>query len=474
LTQSTFFAENTGSKTTESQRGQTLRAAINRHLRDEKVSFHTPGHKGRFSLGMNLAQADLTELPGLDQLSYPEGVLQTLECRISALWNSTDSVISVNGASAALSAAIIASASFGKKLVLPRNAHRAALSGLVLSGLEALWYEPEWLPEWNTWGCTSLESVREALAESNGSTAAVLLCSPNYAGILSDVKAIAELCHAHDAILIVDEAHGAHLFGGNDCPAGAVKNGADIVIHSLHKTLSAPTQTGVLHLANSGKIEKSALRAALKLLQSSSPSYLLMLGIEQMLEELELNGPDKVYSLAKLLRSKLAKTPEIQLLSEGAQDPLHILIKHKKIDAQNLYTLLANQGIFAETILGDGLLLLLGQGSSTEDVELLLRVLETLESQAIQEQAPGQRVPGFVQKMNSRSAFFSRSECVEATSSISRISADWIAPCPPGHAIVAPGQEIGPEILHFLNHNTSIRVVKDQLEGDSDGPNTTS
>lgn len=474
MTQSTFFAENIGSKTTESPRGQTLRAAINRQLSIEKASFHTPGHKGRVSLGLDFAAADLTELPGLDELAYPRDVLKALESRISTLWKSRRALISVNGASAALSAAIISSASRGKNVILPRNAHRAALSGLVLSGLNPIWYEASWMSDWNTWGSTEAETIEELLKGNAGSIAAVLVCSPNYCGAISDIKKIAEICKDYKTLLIVDEAHGAHLFSQQAYPANALECGADIVIHSLHKTLSAPTQTGLLHIAPDCAVDDSVFCSALSLLQSSSPSYALMLGIENAIIEIETNTVGNALKLAQDLRSRLAGIPEIQILNQDKLDPLHIVLKHENLAPEEFYDALANQGIFAETIIGDGVLLLLGTGSVQADIDLLIETLKDLKADKSHSLYTGVSIPEFKQKLTPREAFFANSKCVEAQNAVSCISSDWIAPCPPGHAIVAPGQEIGPEIFSFLSNETSVRVVKIQLEGDSDGPNAPS
>ncbi|MBX9725502.1 MAG: aminotransferase class I/II-fold pyridoxal phosphate-dependent enzyme, partial [Candidatus Obscuribacterales bacterium] len=247
MIQSAFLADNHGSRSSKSATKQTLLDAIEAQINSEKASFHTPGHKGRLSLRLQTPvwSADLTELPGLDELAESAGILEKLQNRICEKWNARRSFISVNGASAALCAAIIACAGLGTKIVLPRNVHRSALNALLITGLDPIWYEAEWLDEWQCWGAASEESLNNAIGNDTNSIAAIVVCSPSYSGSISNIKALSTYCHERAIQLIVDEAHGAHLLSQNGFHPGALAFDADLVVHSLHKTLSAPTQTGV-------------------------------------------------------------------------------------------------------------------------------------------------------------------------------------------------------------------------------------
>lgn len=478
MTQSIILAETPGSNSSKSASGQTLRAAIKSHLQTEKASFHTPGHKGRLTLGFepNLFSADLTELPGLDELANSSGVLLELQNRISNLWQAKSSFISVNGASAALCAAIIACSAEKKDIVLPRNAHRSAINALIICGLNPVWYEPVWNEKWSTWGAVNVESLEKLLDSRNSAPAALLVTSPNYAGFISDIAKLAAICKKRGITLIVDEAHGAHLISASGFPQGALDCGADIVVHSLHKTLSAPTQTGVLHLSKDCLLEPAALQAAINLLQSSSPSYLLMLGIEQALDEVQQLEP--VLQLASSLCKKLKKFQQLELLDfENANcrlDPLHLLISHKEISADQFAHALAQKGIFAETVIGKGVLLMLGLGSTEEDIVQLLNAIASLEYSGKSTNESYHSLPACKQTMSPREAFFANSRLIDTKVAATEISCDWVAPCPPGYAVLAPGQRISAEAIEFIKAN-KVRVVSHpQLEGDSDGPNTAS
>ncbi len=488
MTQSTTFAEQQGSTPSRFAREQTLAQAIKFHLDNEKVSFHTPGHKGRFQLSEQLSglqtpfAADLTELPGLDQLSEAESVLKRLQERLAALFSARETYISVNGASAALTAAIMSCTKRGKKVLLPRDVHRSALNACILSGLEPLFYESPFLADWQISAPASAAQVEQVIRLHSQDLAAVVLCSPNYAGLLGNFNSVFKLCKERKVMSIVDEAHAAHSVFSPQFQASALNCGADLVVHSLHKTLCAPTQTGLLHASQGAAIEPGELASFLSMLQSSSPSYLLMMGIERALES-DLAGVEiaqRTVALAARLRAYLAEHHNWVLLDQ-AVDPLHILFKHKRIDSAALNEYLQSCGVFVETVLGTGLLLLLGFGSNQQDIDYLISCLENVET-SLPHITPKEGKPDSChfqhaakkQLMDPRKAFFSKSEMVDATEAGGRIAAENYAPCPPGWAVLLAGQEIDSSVQQIVSANRKVRVVSSPFEGDSDGSNTPS
>lgn len=458
MTQS-ILSNSKGSDSNESFCGQSLRAALTKHLSIEKASFHTPGHKGRLSLDINNPLSiDLTELNGLDELSSANGCLRNLQTQLAQIWKSKQSFLSINGATAALTASIIAVASQSrkKKILLARDAHRSALSALILAGLEPIWYSASFDSDWQVWTRVDPSRFEKALEAHKEDIAAALVCSPAYSGFSSDLEELAAICHAHKIPLIVDEAHGAHFFETLGFPCSAIESGADIVIHSLHKTLSAPTQTGVLHITNKCSIAAEHFQAAMNLLQSSSPSYLLMLGIETAIHNLQ----EKIASaleLAELLHSKLKKLKHVKLAP--GNDPLHTLIQVQGWSATELANQLMSEGIFPESVLGAGVLLLVGAGSNLDDINYLIQILEKIESKPGEVKMP-KKPPVAEQVISPREAFFAESELLKPEDAIHRISSDWIAPCPPGYAIIAPGQKLEADHISLLGNHSSVRVVK--------------
>ena len=368
---------------------------------------------------------------------------------------------------------------------------------MIFSGLEPIWYETDWLEDWKTWGASNSSTVEAAICERAKSLAAVVICSPNYAGLLSNITDIARICRKHKVALIVDEAHGAHLL--NELKAhSALAQEADFVIHSMHKTLSAPTQTGVLHIGIGCPISDEVVRATLNTLQSSSPSYILMLGIEKALTDLSGSALNRVVNLANDLRKKISAIPTLEVLdlnvasptpNNAMIEPLHVLVRHKRLPAEQFNAALATHGIYAEAVLGNGVLLLLGIGSREADLDVLIEALlsidSTLSAQNVERTATAlvstaasqnfSKPPLCPQDMNPRQAFFANSCHRPITEAIDSICCDWIAPCPPGYPVLAPGQRITSEVAEFLEKHVSVRVVKNpQLQGDSDGPNTAS
>jgi len=456
-----------------------LTDALTRHVGCETASFHTPGHKGQAPVGAFevLAeypwQMDLTELPGLDDLSSPTGVLADLESRAAGIWGAAESIISVNGASAGMVAAMLALASRGSSTVLvPRNAHRSIVSGLVISGLFPIWYDPVWDDDWGIWGSLPAKSVERLLERCGGEPAGLVITSPTYAGAISDIERIAGLCHSAGIPLVVDEAHGAHLLGGGGMPPGAVTLGADVVVHSLHKTLPALTQTGLVHVGRQSLIAASGLRSALQLVQTSSPSYLLMASIEQALAaiEAENGGPalSRLQELSVRLVEELAAHPELEVYKPlAATDPAHVLVAARGRQPQELFNFLCERGVFPETTLGRGVLLMLGLGSTAADVGRIVSLLPQLAELQAGEAADSAfargarkswRQPDPVQVISPRQAFFMPSEVVPAGDAVGRLSAVTIAPCPPGTPLIVAGQRVPPEILEYASLQ-SLKVV---------------
>ncbi len=347
-----------------------------------------------------------------------------------------------------------------------------------------MWYEPVWDGQWQTWGPVSTRSILKALKETSEPVAGVVVTSPTYAGALSEIAAIAESLAGSPTLLIVDEAHGAHLLPGTSMPPSALTSGADIVVHSLHKTLGSLTQTGLLHVCPTGKSNESELRAALRLLSSSSPSYLLLASIEDCLTDLTANGQaklDQLLDLAQTLVEKLSALESIELYGAGENqvDPLHVLMRPQLKEADTpttraalnsqLYEYLYAHGVIPEAIIGAGTLLLLGTGSTIDDISILVAALQEFDRGAgepafidqLSAESPGRypfRPPEITQVISPRQAMISPAEVVPLTGAAGRIAAEVVAPCPPGVALVVPGQLVPLQLPDLVTLN-SLRVV---------------
>lgn len=456
----------------------TLTKNLCLHQERETASFHIPGHKGRVKLpGMTsfhqfASDFDVTELDGLDDLSYPSGVLLDLEKRIAKLYGVETSILSMSGASGGLLASILSVAKRGTELLVPRNAHRSVIHALVLSGLKPRWYEPEWNPQWAIWQSVNPQHLDEVLQKGgSGGVAGVLVVSPTYAGAISDISALAAVAHRHGVPLIVDEAQGAHFFSGlrtvevvgtksqpgaavsnsdetrGVMPVSACQSGADLIVHSFHKTIGAMTQTGAVHVASQAYVSTTDVRAALRLVSTSSPSYVLLSSIEQaiLIHETQdgLTNLNSVANLAQDLRSVAADKLEVYSPKSGV-DPLHVLLGSPSLTGEQLSEFFQSRGIFCEAVLGSGCLLMLGAGTVSDDIDLLINALNDLPVKSGTGKMNNVAKPQPIEQIISpREAFFATTEVVPITRSGGRISADCLAPCPPGMPICVPGARVG-------------------------------
>ena len=261
---------------------------------------HMPGHKRNPDLlsMQDPCLFDITEIEGFDNLHQPEGVLLDLEKRISSLYGSGAAFPLVNGSTAGILAAISAACHRGDRILVARNAHKSVYNAIMLTGLEPVYYYPRLIGDSSIFGGISPAEIEELLINKPG-IKAVVVTSPTYEGIVSDIKKIAEIVHKYNAFLIVDEAHGAHFGFHNKFPESAVKLGADLVIQSLHKTLPSLTQTAILHSNN--ELLNGRVRKYLACYQSSSPSYILLASIDRCISLLEDKGEELFASLYEKL-----------------------------------------------------------------------------------------------------------------------------------------------------------------------------
>jgi arginine decarboxylase len=301
----------------------------------------------------------------------------------------------------------------------------------------------------------------------------VVIVSPTYSGALSNIKEIADLCHSFDLPLIVDEAHGAHLLMPETIGQSALHSGADLVVHSMHKVLGGLTQTGIVHLSEQAikrfALNENDLRAALNLTQSSSPSYIFLESIDELISSLE--SPTELEQIAQLerlgagLRQRLAALKNIKIYQPaGGYSASHLLVGG--LNPQLIKDFLIMRGIYPESILGFGLLLLLGTGSNESDVHLVVNSLTELDKSLnngcniLAADYIQARPEPIEQVLSPRAAFFAMACDMPVIEAIGSIAAQCLAPCPPGWPVLVPGQRITADCLQHIK-DQSIRVVSE-------------
>ncbi len=252
------------------------------------LPMHMPGHKRRPLHTPALPWAwDITEIDGFDDLHDPSGILAEGMAAAARLWGSENAFYLVGGSTAGLLSALHAALPRGSTLLVARNCHKSVYHGLELLDLTPVYLHPPTDPQTGLCGSIPPAAVERAL-EENPKIRALLLTSPTYDGVLSDLPALAQICHSRGVALLVDEAHGAHL-GFGPFPAGTVAAGADVVVQSLHKTLPSLTQTALLH-RQGDLVSPTKLARSLGIFQTSSPSYPLMASMEGCVALLEGRG----------------------------------------------------------------------------------------------------------------------------------------------------------------------------------------
>lgn len=250
------------------------------------LAFHTPGHKqgaGAHALLRELVtetglREEVSLMEELDDLHDPTGCIEEAQNLAAALYGADAAFFAVNGTTGAIHAMLVAALSPGDAVLVPRNVHRSVFGGLVLADAHPVYIEPIVDEALGIAHGLSTEAVREA-CRLHPEAKALLLVSPTYYGVASDVRAIAEIVHEAGMVLLVDEAHGAHLAFSEDLPESAITAGADLVAQSTHKLLGAMTQASLL-LLREGRIGKERVQRAMSLLTSTSPNYLLLASLD--------------------------------------------------------------------------------------------------------------------------------------------------------------------------------------------------
>lgn len=299
---------------------ESLYERLKKYGKSDYYPFHMPGHKRKDMVFENPFDWDITELDGFDDLHHPTGILKEAMEEAAAFYQSDASYFLVNGSSCGILAAISAAVHPGDKLLMARNCHKSVYHGALVNQLETAYLYPDILEDFSCAGGITAEQTEAALRQDvERKIGCVVMTSPTYEGLVSDVEKIAGIVHSHGAILIVDEAHGAHFPFHPAFPRSALTLGADAVIQSLHKTLPSLTQTALLHIRGD-RIDRNRIETYLRVYQSSSPSYVLLASIDQCIRFMTgSRGKEAVERYVEHLtdvRQKLSGLKQIRLLDE--------------------------------------------------------------------------------------------------------------------------------------------------------------
>ncbi|HKM28148.1 MAG TPA: hypothetical protein VJY37_00535, partial [Anaerovoracaceae bacterium] len=393
-------------------------------------------------------------------------------------YNVRKSYLLINGSSAGLIAAIMATVAEGKKLVMARNCHKSIFNALTLGGIEPVYAYPETIPDYNISGEITPEEIARCLDE-NPDAEAVILPSPNYYGICSDIKAIATEVHQRGKVLIVDQAHGAHLsffdqYINGDNKKSAEALGADLIINSTHKTLASLTQSAILNV-NSDRVDIYNLENKLQAIQSSSPSYILMASLDINADLLSSEGKALVEGWGQHLAyfyNEAKAIPGLRVMAVPTLDytKINIDMSELGIDGAALENLLMDDNIFVELVTGNIVMCMTGIGNTRADYDRLLASLGKIASEHCEKEAGSidaasaevqehhltkehhsiQQTQAITTKKLQLAQIPRETKRVPLMEAAGKVCGFSIIPYPPGIPIICPGEIMDKEVLDYV------------------------
>ncbi|WP_018131806.1 aminotransferase class I/II-fold pyridoxal phosphate-dependent enzyme [Effusibacillus pohliae] len=464
--------------------------AMRAHLQSNPLPLHVPGHKmGRgfpAEAAVWLGQAlrlDLTELPGLDDLHQPQGPIREAQQLAARAFGSEETYFLVGGSTAGNLAMILTVCRPGETVVIPRNAHKSVHHAVMLAGAKPVYLYPEVDGQFAIPTVIRVEEVRRVLAE-HPDARAVLITSPTYQGVCSDISEIAGEVHRHGKLLLVDEAHGAHFPFHEQLPPTAIQSGADLVVQSTHKMLGSLTGTAMLHGKN-GRYDRERLRTMLGMVQTSSPSYLMLLSLDAARHQMQTCGRELIDRALQALahgRREAAAIGELALYQGGpdvcAVDPFKWWIQVRQLgltgfEAERL--LREKRGIFCEMADRDHLLAVFSYADTDKQVSRLLEGLRFLAEVCSRDPA-GKRVEHvrpviartdfrLEQVMIPKDALQRARRRVKLEAAVGQVAAEPVIPYPPGIPLVLPGERYTAELIAHLQ---DMKRIGSRFQGTED------
>ncbi len=448
-----------------------LREALEALKKEDRVSFHMPGHKyggcGLKASFNSFWDIDVTEIPGADNLHDPETILLEAKAFAMKTYGSRESFFLVNGSSCGIMAMIMGSVKRGEKIVISRDAHRSVHQAVSLGGLHPIYLMPKVDP--STGIAIGLDEValEEALT-THRDIKAVVCTYPSYSGACVDFPSIRRITAENGILLLVDEAHGAHLWLDDSLPPSALDLGGDVVVQSLHKTMPAMTQTAILHLGTD-KANRDEIVKYLGIFQSSSPSYVLMCSIDESIRIGAAMGRERMAILLEEIRAvkALGRRLGFEFWDKASLKPeytwafdetkLCLSAYSLGLDGYELDELLRSQGIQSEYAMKSHVLLMTSIANEPSDFQCLGNVLENIPQgikasdreaekliseevlpdildQLSQVQSEMVVLPAQIDGYELENCFLDKAE--------GEIAGEWLIPYPPGVPILCPGERI--------------------------------
>jgi arginine decarboxylase len=453
------------------------------HADKSYASLHVPGHKSGRGVDPtarpyyeSILRLDLTEISGLDDLHHPEEAILEAQRLAADCFGAEETFFLVNGSTVGNLSMIMSVCRKGDLLLVQRDAHKSVIHGLMLAGARAVFVNPEVDPATGvTLGLSKL-AVEEAL-EQYPEAKGLLVTRPSYYGTAMPLEDIAESLHAQGKPLLVDEAHGAHFGFHPSLPASALSCGADIVVQSTHKLLTAMTMGAMLHVQGD-LVDRKEIKRFLTMLQSSSPSYPLMASLDISRRQMHTSGAELLgegLSVVGDFASKVKRLPRFALLepempkhvqetAESCKDPFKIILKDIRggLSGFELKDALEEHGCFVEMADPQAVLLVFSLASTEQDATKLLQALGEISATGqVGSEGSGSDtlrsfssavMPGLSKPVSfDESVYRHRGTVLVALSeSEGRVASEMIVPYPPGIPVLCPGERVSGEVSRYL------------------------
>lgn len=470
--------------------------------------FHMPGHKRNPDSGFlpEMYKIDITEIDGFDNLHHAEGIIKNAQEKAASLYHSKETFYLINGSTVGILTSIAALSDRGKKLIMARNCHKAVYHGAFLNQLETEYIYPKMIEEFGISDGITAQQVedkiqeiilREGISDEQAGKliAGIVVTSPTYDGILSDVRGIVKIAHSYGIPVIVDQAHGAHFGFHPAFPENAVSEGADLVIHSTHKTLPAPTQTALLHY-NSLLVSLETVKKYLRIYQSSSPSYVLMAGIDSCMDFVKREGQERLEQLLIFRKELSERSKELKKIKiypsmlerginghdiskiffQGTEEPGRLLIsvRGSGFTGQQLYDVLRETyHLQMEMCASDYVIAILSMMDRKEGFDRLWKALSetdklltNTEKNTKEEKTQFPEYchfqPDVVLKISD--AYMAEEESVPLREAKGRIVSEFVNLYPPGIPLLVPGEKIDdkmiPMIEAYLHNGYAVQGIE--------------
>lgn len=459
--------------------------ALKKYSDSNPAVFHMPGHKLGKGIPVHFLEnshlLDITEIPGFDNLHDPVGIIKEAQQLAATAYGSDHAFFLVNGSTCGIQAAIMTICKPGDKLIVARDCHKSVIGGMMLAGVRPVYIKPGFDRSFGITTVVETEDIRKALLD-NPDAAGVLITRPNYYGVCSDIKAVSELVHSFNRVLIVDEAHGAHLKFSKRLPCSALEHDADICIQSAHKTLPAFTQGAYLHVKGS-RVDIGMLKYFLRIIETSSPSYIIMAFLDIARAIMQDMGESLINGLLEKLdafEEKLCGRTGYRILSREYGE-------NACIDRTRLVINVANTGktgfkvgkilekkynIHVEMSDLFNIVCITTTADTENEFERLYSALCGIESSLTKRAKSTDiyvsepEIP--LQKLELREVMQAASVRRKLTEAEGMVSKDIITPYPPGIPVICPGEVVSRDVIRYIERIIGaggvVNGVSDNLE----------